>query len=91
MPVACFHVVRRCRFMGMAGHLSLPTAARRCALAVSTAWRKPDGTGRYTPARLCGRTDMARELREDPYIDEGGDIGEDLSNQPPNEDDTSNE
>jgi hypothetical protein len=36
---------------------------------------------------------MARELREDPSIDtdEGGDIGEGLSNQPPNEDDSSNE
>jgi len=35
--------------------------------------------------------DMVRELREDPYIDEGGDVGEGLSNQSPNEDDTSNE
>ena len=40
---------------------------------------------------------MSRELREDPYIDEdsdsgeGGDVGEGLSNQPPNEDDTPNE
>ncbi len=34
---------------------------------------------------------MTRELREDPYIDEGDDIGEGLSNQPPNEDDTPNE
>jgi hypothetical protein len=25
--------------------------------------------------------DMVRELREDPYIDEGGDVGERLSNQ----------
>ena len=34
---------------------------------------------------------MTRELREDPYDDEGGDVGEGLSNQPPNEDDTPNE
>jgi hypothetical protein len=34
---------------------------------------------------------MTRELREDPYIDEGGDIDEGLSNQAPNEDDTPNE
>jgi hypothetical protein len=37
---------------------------------------------------------MTRELREDPYVDEddeGGDIGEGLSNQPRNEDDTPNE
>jgi hypothetical protein len=34
---------------------------------------------------------MPREFREDPYIDEGGDIGEDLSNQPSNDDDASNE
>jgi hypothetical protein len=50
--------------------------------------------GRYTPASVCRRADMTRELREDPYVDEddeGGDIGEGLSNQPPNEDDTPNE
>ena len=32
---------------------------------------------------------MLRELREDPYLDEGGDTDEGLSNQPKNDPDDS--
>src|SRR5918992_510079 len=69
-----------------------PGCPRRREIRLPPRW-----TWEYTPVRPRRRTAMTEELREDPlfggepFVDEGGDIGEGLSNQPPNDDDTPNQ